>query len=134
MAKDERPKNMLLAMVLSWLIPGGGHWYLGDRVRAAVFFVAVTLTFWIGILIGGASSTVNFKENTAWFFGEFFAGGYTLLAMLMGSLPGNAASYGKTLDLATIYSGVGGLLNILVILDAMNRTLAPKVNITQESK
>jgi FtsH-binding integral membrane protein len=126
MAKEEKQKDVFWAASLAWLIPGAGHWYLGDRKRAVIYFVAITLTFGIGILIGGAFSTVNLQSNTAWFFAEIFAGGYTLLSLALGNLPGAASSYGKTLDLATIYAGVAGLLNLLVIFDAMDRTFLPQ--------
>jgi hypothetical protein len=123
-----KDKNMTLAILLAWLIPGAGHWYVGDRKRSAIFFIVISLLFGIGILVGGAQSTVNLDTNTAWFFAEVFAGGYTMLSMLIGQLPGALASYGKTQDLATIYVGVAGLLNLLVVLDAIDRcngTLPP---------
>jgi len=116
------PRNdTFLIAILAWLVPGAGHWYIGDRKRAVIYFVSITLSFFIGLLIGGALSTVNIRTNTPWFFAEVFAGGYTLLSLLLGSLPGAVASYGKTLDLATIYVGVAGLLNLLVIFDAVDR-------------
>jgi len=121
MAEPKKKIDATWMMALNWLVPGLGHWMIGEKVRGVIFFVTITLTYWIGVLIGGAYSTVNFRANTAWFFGEMFAGGYTLLAMLIGNLPGAEASYSKTLDLATIYTGVAGLLNIFVILDILVR-------------
>jgi hypothetical protein len=123
MAEDNKQFDVVPAMVLNWLVPGAGHWYLGDRVRALVYFISITLTFWIGIAIGGAQSTVNIQANTAWFFAQIFTGGYTILSLLLGHLPGAMPSYSKTLDLATIYTGVAGLLNIYVIFDAMSRAV-----------
>ncbi len=118
---EENEKNIGLTVLLAWLIPGAGHWYIGDRKRAWIYFIVITLLFGTGIWVGGALSTVNLQTNTAWFFAEIFAGSYTLLALLIGQLPGAVASYGKTLDLATIYAGVAGLLNLLVVLDAIDR-------------
>jgi TM2 domain-containing membrane protein YozV len=123
MAEDNKQFEVVPAMVLNWLVPGAGHWYLGDRVRAVIYFISITLTFWIGILIGGAQSTVNIQTNTAWFFAQIFTGGYTIFSLLLGHLPGAMPSYSKTLDLATIYTGVAGLLNIYVIFDAMSRAV-----------
>ncbi len=122
MAKTKNQIDPMWAIALNWIVPGLGHWYIGEKVRGVIFFVTITLTYWTGILIGGALSTVNFKTNTAWFFAEIFAGGYTVLAMLLGNLPGAVPSYSKTLDLATIYAGVAGLLNLFVILDTTIRT------------
>jgi FtsH-binding integral membrane protein len=118
---NAKEKNIVLTILLAWLIPGAGHWYIGDRKRAWIFFIVISLLFIIGVFVGGALSTVNFKTNTAWFFAEVFAGGLTFLSTLIGQLPGAVASYGKTQDLATIYAGVAGLLNLLVMLDAIDR-------------
>ncbi|MFA5863601.1 MAG: DUF6677 family protein [Phycisphaerae bacterium] len=121
MADEKKQQDVAWAMLLNWLIPGAGHWYMGDRIRGVIYFIAITMTFWIGILIGGALSTVNIKTNTYWFFAQGFAGGYTILSMLIGTLPGAMRSYSKTLDLSTIYTGMAGLLNIFVILDVTTR-------------
>ena len=122
--KQQQPtlNKIIAAGVLTWLVPGAGHFYLGQRTRGIVFFVAITLAYWIGVAIGGAKSTVNYEANWAWFyFAEIFAGGYTLIALLIAKLPSALPSYAKTLDLATIYTGVAGLLSFLVILDALAR-------------
>jgi TM2 domain-containing membrane protein YozV len=42
-----------VACVLAWLVPGGGHFYLGKPAKAAVFFVVVTLTFFLGLSMEG---------------------------------------------------------------------------------
>jgi len=118
---EAKQSDAMWAGVLSWAVPGVGHWYLGDRARAWVFFVTITVTYAIGLYIGGFKSTVNLQTNTAWFFGQIFAGGPTVLSLILGALPNAQASYSKTLDLATIYTGVAGLLNIFVIFDALNR-------------
>ena len=38
MAKEEKQKDIFWAAVLAWLIPGAGHWYIGDRKRAGDLF------------------------------------------------------------------------------------------------
>jgi len=114
-------KTIMVALA-AWLIPGAGHVVIGDRGRGLTIFIAITITFLIGIMIGGVHCTVNFQTNKAWFFGQIFAGGYTIASAIVGSVASAKPSYGKTLDLATIYTGVAGLLNVLVILDAMARS------------
>ena len=42
-----------LACVLAWLIPGGGHLYLGKRVKAVIFFVVVVVMFALGLAMDG---------------------------------------------------------------------------------
>lgn len=115
------------AGLLNALIPGLGYLYLGDRKRAIIIFITITATFWTGILIGGVVSTVNAKTNWPWFLAQIFLTGYTFITHLLSKLPAAAPSYSKTLDLATIYTGIAGLLNLLTIVDVLlNRTEAGK--------
>ncbi len=114
-------KDPYIAGTLAWLIPGMGHLYLGLRGRCAVFFFAINLTFWGGMVIGGLRSTVDPHTNTAWFFAQIFAGLNTVISFMLSDLTAAMPSYGKTLDLAIIYTSVAGLLNVLVIFDAMIR-------------
>ncbi len=111
----------IFTAILSWLIPGAGHWYIGERARGAILFVTVTITFWVGIYIGGVVSTVNVHTNGAWFLAHIFLGGYTFLTALLSKSAAAMPSYGKTLDLAVIYTGIAGLLNFLIILDSAAR-------------
>src|SRR5207253_1653294 len=39
----------VVSMILAWLVPGAGHFYLGRRGRAIAFFVIVTFMFLIGL-------------------------------------------------------------------------------------
>ena len=123
--REKISQRMIVLGLLTWLVPGAGHWYLGQRWRAVTVFAGITLAFLTGIVIGGADTTVDLEGNTAWFFGQVWAGGYTLLTVAIGELSSAKSSYGKTLDLATIYTGIAGLLNILVILDVMARAAKP---------
>ena len=38
---------------MAWVIPGGGHLFLGKRAKSVVFFVVVTLTFVFGLAMDG---------------------------------------------------------------------------------
>jgi len=120
-SEDHSTSHRPWLIFLAWLIPGAGHFLLGERARAIAIFLAITITFWIGVIIGGARSTIDLQGNLAWFFAQVFVVTYTILTMFIGNLPEAMPSYGKTLDLATIYTGVAGLLNVFVILDVLGR-------------
>ncbi len=117
------PTKSIIAGILSWLVPGAGHFFSGERTRGIIIFIGVTLAFWVGIMIGGARSTVNWQTNFWWALAQMFAGGYMMVTLMLGKAAAAMPSYGKTLDLATIYTGIAGLLNLLAILDAMVRAL-----------
>jgi len=45
--------------LLAWLLPGLGHFILGKRPRAAVFFAVVLATFTMGIASDGAAAAID---------------------------------------------------------------------------
>jgi hypothetical protein len=141
------------AGVLSWLVPGAGHYLLGHRGLGIVCFVAVTFAYCIGLAFGGVVSSVNLKTNGWLFLAELGTGGYTLPALVvsrsaegkvlaeanLASVPDQQTdrdrydaylraatrlgymSYYPESDMATIYLATAGLLNVLVVLDAISR-------------
>jgi len=120
--------RMLGAGILAWLLPGAGHYALGQRGLAAVFFAAITFAYGTGLAIGGVRDSVNPKTNHWLFLAEIGVGSYTLAgfagsAYVMRTAPDdvNLMSFYPGSDVAQIYLAVGGLLNLLAILDALAR-------------
>ncbi|MCA9244757.1 MAG: hypothetical protein KDA32_12415 [Phycisphaerales bacterium] len=139
-----------IAGLLAWVIPGAGHFWLGKRGFAAVFFVAITFPYFTGLALGGIKLSVNPYFNGWLFLAEMGIGGYTLPAYLLnerGEFPARKAaelatsqtvpptdpqrmklneltSYYPGADVAQIYLAVAGLLNLLAIFDAMMRVQA----------
>jgi len=152
-------RSSSVAGLLAWILPGLGHWYLGHRARAITIMVAIAVTFWCGVAIGGVKSTVDPSENRLWFLAQICAGGHTIAAAVWsgrldpvvyrcpkcdgdlsnrpreGSIcPGcreeissveaatrTRMAYWPQVDIAIVYTGIAGLLNVLVILDAIAR-------------
>lgn len=157
--EDTFPRDVA-AGVLSWLLPGAGHWLLGHRALAVVFFVAITFPYALGLALGGIKNSVNPWSSRLLFVGEMGAGGYTLAALavnqtVLNDLPselvpallagGDApalrgmsesrkaelqqkvtryVSFYPESDVAQIYLSTAGLLNILVIIDAVARSMS----------
>lgn len=118
-----------IAGVLTWLLPGAGHLFIGEKVRGAIFLVAITLTFWTGVAIGGAKSTVAPKERQLWFLAQICAGGHSMASIGLGNMisaadgerPSDLIAYGGVEEVAVIYTATCGLLNILIFLDVLVR-------------
>ena len=116
-----------VAGFLAWLVPGLGHIYLGERVRGLICLAVITVTFWSGIAIGGVSGTVNPQKRKLWFVAQVCAGGNALAAVAFQKSVASPAENGKqpytgpylVSEVGVHYTGVAGLLNILVILDAL---------------
>lgn len=63
MLKHNRILFLLTVGLLAWLVPGGGHFALNEKKRAAIIFVAIVVTFCIGLYVGsiGVIDPVNAK-------------------------------------------------------------------------
>jgi hypothetical protein len=116
-----------IAGVLAWAVPGMGHVYLGDVRRGLVIMATIAATFWGGVAIGGVASTVNQKERTAWFMAQICTGSHGLLGHFLSrqqpDLARKTAPW-MSVEVGVIYTGVAGLLNLLVVLDALSRAEA----------
>jgi hypothetical protein len=122
--------RMPLAGFLAWLVPGLGHIYLGDRVRGIICLITITLTFWTGVAIGSVQGTVAPKSRKLWFVAQVCSGGHALAAFALhryvdpasaGSEKLRVAGHWASAEVGVHYTGVAGLLNLLVVFDAIAR-------------
>jgi len=123
------PVRMSIAAILGWLLPGAGHLFIGDRGRGTILLVAIAVTFWTGVAIGGVKTTVDPHGRSLWFLGQIFAGGHTLAALGLsyqvqpaeGEAPESLVAYGRSEEIAVVYTAICGMLNIMMILDVVVR-------------
>lgn len=130
---ESQPNGLVripIAGMLAWLLPGLGHIYLGHRGRGLVCLITITVTFWTGVAIGGVRSTVDPKERRLWFIAQLCTAGHTITAYtLHQSIAQKLArekaappeAHWSSADVGVHYTGVAGLLNLLVIFDAIAR-------------
>jgi hypothetical protein len=130
---DKSPEvRMATAAVLTWLLPGAGHLFVRERARGLILLVTITLTFWMGVAVGGLKNTVNPADRSLWFMGQICAGGHALAAWGLSGLI-NAGpdkdpkfyAYGRSEEIAVVYTCICGMLNILIILDVLVRAEKP---------
>lgn len=141
---------MIQAGLLAWILPGLGHWRLGQRGLAAIFFLAISFPYFTGLAFGGIKNCVNPYSNKYLFLAEMGAGGYTTLFWIVNRTVGDLkpedlrtaqyfeqklkaappeqrerwigyVSYFPESDVAQIYLATAGLLNLLAIFDALSR-------------
>jgi hypothetical protein len=62
-----------VAGLLAAVLPGLGHWYLGERKRAVLIATGILSLFFGGVLIGGID-VVDSREDTIWFVGQAMVG------------------------------------------------------------
>jgi hypothetical protein len=146
MAKQEKTFAPLpyLALVLAYLVPGLGHVYVGRLKRGIIIFVTISALFWSGVAIGGVM-TVDATRERWWFIAQMLTGVHGVVGWYrqrrvydrvgVGSLDLDNSHDQDVLDerlqregvalvapgetVARAYAGVGGLLNLMCIFDAL---------------
>lgn len=126
---DTSPYRTVLAFLLGWLLPGAGHLLVGEKTRGTIFLIAIALTFWAGVAIGGVKNTVNREQRSMWFIGQICAGGHTLAAMTWSRYVQaetaqplrSTIAYGRAEEVSVVYTAISGMLNILILVDLSAR-------------
>src|SRR5512141_981722 len=128
-------KKSSMAMLLAYLVPGAGHYYLGYRGRAVAFFVIIIVLLMIGISIDGSLYTLGNTGGSMLrllaalgsmgggipYFLAVLSGTPTLQALLQLlhltalGLHGDVTSI--TFEYGTTFTLTAGLMNLLLVLD-----------------
>ncbi len=116
-----------VAGLLTWIIPGLGHIYLGHRTRGVILIITITVTFWSGVAIGGLKETVNPQDHRIWFMAQIAAGGHTLIGYALHQWVERSGdpietTHWLSADIGLHYAGVAGLLSLLIIFDAIAKS------------
>lgn len=130
MSKHDPLVRTIQAGILAWLVPGAGHWLLGLRGMAWVFFLAIGGSYLVGMLVGGVKTSVDPQGNFWLFLAELGVGGFTTIFYLIAAslptqpvwVPSEYVSYFPGQDIAQIYLSVAGLMNAIAVLDAIARS------------
>ncbi|MCP4661218.1 MAG: hypothetical protein GY856_37925 [bacterium] len=117
-APPEPIANPWLAAALAWLVPGGGHFFLGRWGRASIFLVLVLLSLAIGCHLEGKlplvlGGSLLATLGTLGCMGSGVA--YVVLRFGLG-YEGNFEAAGFEYGSAFILTA--GLMNLLLVLDA----------------
>lgn len=116
----------VVAPIVGWLIPGGGHFLLKRYIRGLLLLISVLAMFLIGLGMQGRIYQPNGGDilDILGFVGDIGAGALYILARIMdwgNVMAANAAAdYGKTFLI------VAGLLNFIAAADAHHIALGKK--------
>lgn len=115
---EPRSGAVVPACLLAWLLPGAGHFYLGRTRKGLVLLVAIGILFTMGVALGarlqmyiGLDDPLALLRSLAQVgngIGYFVA---RWLGFEAGRVTAPTHEYGNT------FTEVGGLLNVLLILD-----------------
>ena len=120
MSEAAAPKRSpVVAMILAWLVPGLGHFYLGRRRTAIAFAVIILLTFLAGLSFQGRLYTIEDGQPLTILatFAVYGAGLLNLAARALLENPGGTI-LAPTFEYGCAYLLTAGLMNLLLVLDA----------------
>jgi hypothetical protein len=110
------------AVLLAWLVPGGGHFLLKRPARGAILAASVVIVFLLGLMMRGTlfqpegGDLLTMVIYYGGFIGDLLAGILYVLTVWLGysqpDMPGHVHDYG------TKFLVAAGLLNLLAIVDA----------------
>ena len=131
------PSWNLTAAVAGWLLPGLGHFLLGERKRAWILGCTIIIIWLGGLLISGIS-VIDRVNHSAWFFGQMLMAPSVAVNFVHEYIDENFAeadqpevggyepSFGHVYEQGMLYTLLAGLLNLLAILDVAYRHPEPR--------
>ncbi len=122
--------NYVIAVFMSWLIPGMGHWIMGYRLRACILGALLLGSFWWGEVTAGGYAVTR-AEHNIFFIGQIGNGLSALVANRLqwaDVMPSMSTRDMNTIDttipprltIGILLTSVSGLLNMLLILYVMD--------------
>jgi len=116
---EPQQRAVVPACLFAWLLPGAGHLYLRRTSKGLIFLGAILALFLLGVAMDSRLQLyLGFEDPLALLFSlaQMAVGLPYFIARALGFEVGNVKSI--TYEYGNTFTAVGGLLNILVILDA----------------
>jgi hypothetical protein len=117
---------LLLAVAASgWAVPGAAYLLLGEKKRAVIVFITVTLTFTIGIYVGSIGVVDPVTDSVGilgrlnpWYLAQILN---SPIVFLIGeaTAAGAYTVYGKPQEIGQLYTSISGLLNLLCVISCI---------------
>jgi hypothetical protein len=121
-ASKSQPGGWFPAVLLAWIIPGGGHLLLKRPGRGGLIAACVAAMFLLGLMMRGAlfspmtGDLLTTVIYVGGFIGNLMAGIFYFLTVWLGYAQPDMA--GPVHDYGTKFLVAAGLLNILGMVDA----------------
>ena len=113
--KKDHVAFLLVVGLLSWLVPGGGYFLIGERKRAVIVFVTITLTFLAGLYVGSVG-VIDYIISWPWFIAQIMNSPAVVILGRIGAT-GAYPVYGRANEIGQIYTTIAGLLHLLCIVN-----------------
>ena len=113
--------NTLAVALVAWVVPGAGHVAAGQALKGLIFFVVLSAMAVIGLAFGGRLFPFQLTEPLVFLAAaaEWAMGLPRVIAAMVGAGRGDVVA--ATYDYGNAFLIAGGLLNTLILLDAVDR-------------
>jgi len=124
-SRVERDRVWLVCLA-GWLVPGMGHFWLGQRQKAFVLIVVLPLMFGLGLALDGRIFPFELSEPLVALAAAADVGiGLPYFVAWVAGLGGGLV-VADTYEYGNTFLIVAGLLNVLVILDVYDVAIGRK--------
>jgi hypothetical protein len=123
---------LLVVGLLAWLIPGAGHLLIKEKTRALIIFVAIVLTFAVGISVGSVA-VINPVGAKPWYAAQIMSSPIVAALGYLTTTRGYFV-FGWPNEIGQIYTSTAGLLNLLCIVNAVYLAFLSRTRTTGDSK
>ncbi len=118
--KKNRMQFLVLVGLVGWLLPGAGYFAIGEKKRAIIIFVTVTLTLCIGLYVGSIGVIDLVGPAPTYIKAAQVMNPPIVLVLSHYTAGGGYPVYGWPNEIGQIYTLVSGLLNLLCIVNAVS--------------
>ena len=124
-------------MFLGWLVPGWGHWRIGEKRRGITSGVVILAAFILGAVLSNREASSK-ELHPYSFYAQAMVGGGALSVLYVAPpdlskvILSPAAAIDKPQpvprfnDAGILFCNIAGLLNLLLLLDLVDRMVEPK--------
>ena len=120
-------RRSLVAMLLAYLVPGAGHFYLGRRALAAAYFAIIVTLFVLGFWLDAVLYTIaNAHRQIIGVVAALGSMGSGTL-YLLGRMFGGAGDFRSlTFEYGRMFTLTAGLMNLLLVVDCYDISIGRK--------
>jgi hypothetical protein len=114
-------RGQRLPILLGWLVPGLGHWKIGQKARGMFFGVPLVALFLAGLLLSDFRCVSPFDRHPIWALTQIPGGALTIVtAALTSSL--TIQRDNSYYSAGCLYVAVACLLNLVALCDLYDLT------------
>ncbi len=109
-------RRQRIAVLLTWLLPGAGHWWLGHRARAKFVAACIIPMFFAGLVLAEFLNVSPLDRHTVWGIAQIPGGLLTVLTWL-GTMSLKVTEPNDLYLVGSLYTGSACLLNLIAMCD-----------------